>query len=145
MARQSGTAGDIQSLVETFTSQLTALVRQSTLERIQAVLSDGASPSAARGGRRRAGSSGGGAAPVGRKSGRRSAGGGGGKRSPEELERMSSDLLSFIKKNPGRRGEQIAAALRTDVKTMRLPILKLIGERKLKTKGQRRGMTYFAA
>ncbi len=58
---------------------------------------------------------------------------------------MSGALMGFIKKNPGQRGEQIAAALRTDVKTMRLPILKLIAEKKLKTKGQRRGMTYFAS
>lgn len=144
MARQSGAATDIQSLVDSFTSQLISLVRQSTLERIQAVLADGAGPAPmGRGGRRPGRPAGSKAAPAGIKLGRRAAGGG--KRSPEELERMSAGLYDFIKKNPGQRGEQIAAALKTDVKTMRLPILKLIGEKKLKTKGQRRGMTYFAA
>ena len=49
-----------------------------------------------------------------------------------------------MKANPGSRGEQIAAALGTDVKTMRLPMLKLIADKQVRTEGQRRGMTYFA-
>lgn len=140
MPRNSGSNSDIQTLVESFSSQLAALVRQSTLERIQSAFAGDATP--ARRGRPK-GSRSTSAGPAPRKAaGRRSAGG---KRSPEELESMSGELLSFIKQNPGQRGEQIAAALRTDVKTMRLPILKLIAEKKLKTKGQRRGMTYFAS
>jgi hypothetical protein len=41
--------------------------------------------------------------------------------------------------------EQITAALRTHTATMRPAMQKLIDERKVKTKGARRGMTYFAA
>jgi len=41
--------------------------------------------------------------------------------------------------------EQIAELLRTDTKTMRLPMQKLIADKKIRTKGNRRGMTYFAA
>lgn len=51
-------------------------------------------------------------------------------------------LLEFIQAHPGSRGEQIAAELGTDTKAMRPVMHRLIEERKVKTKGQRRGMTY---
>lgn len=51
-------------------------------------------------------------------------------------------LLSYIRNNPGSRSEQIAAALASDAKTIR-PVMKaLIEEGEVKTKGERRGMTY---
>jgi hypothetical protein len=54
-------------------------------------------------------------------------------------------LLAYVKSNPGSRGEQIAAALGTDVNTMR-PVMKaLIADGKVGTKGERRGMTYSPA
>jgi hypothetical protein len=57
---------------------------------------------------------------------------------------MSDTLLAHVKANPGQRGEQIAAALKTDVTTMRRPMQTLIAARKVSTKGQRRGTTYYA-
>jgi len=53
-------------------------------------------------------------------------------------------LLDHVRKNPGQRGEHIAVALGTDTKTMRLTMHKLIAEKKIKTSGERRGMTYAA-
>jgi predicted transcriptional regulator len=58
---------------------------------------------------------------------------------------MGATLLAHVKKHPGQRGEQIAKALRTDVGTMRLPMKALIKAKKIRTKGQRRGMQYFTA
>jgi len=55
---------------------------------------------------------------------------------------MSDALLAHVKANPGQRGEQIAAALGTDVGTMRKPMKLLIAKKLVKTQGQRRGMTY---
>ena len=66
------------------------------------------------------------------------------RRSAVNLEEMSESLLTHVAHNPGQRGEQIAAALGTDVTTMRRPMKQLIADRKIKTKGQRRGMCYFA-
>lgn len=51
-------------------------------------------------------------------------------------------LLPYVKANPGQRGEQIAAALKTNVGIMRGPMKALIAAKKIVTKGQRRGMTY---
>jgi hypothetical protein len=51
-------------------------------------------------------------------------------------------LLAFIQQHPGSRGEQIAAELGTDTTSMRPLMHRLIDERKVRTKGQRRGMTY---
>jgi hypothetical protein len=53
-------------------------------------------------------------------------------------------LLTYVTNNPGSRGEQIAEALGTDSTTMRPVMKRLIEDRKVKTRGQRRGMTYAA-
>lgn len=55
----------------------------------------------------------------------------------------SDVLLAHVRKNPGQRGEHIAAAMSTDVNTMRPVMKRLIGAGQVKTKGERRGMTYF--
>jgi hypothetical protein len=67
----------------------------------------------------------------------------GGRRSSSAVADMGESLLTFVSKHPGQRGEQIAAALGTDVKTMRLPMKRLIEARQVRTEGQRRGMTYY--
>lgn len=56
----------------------------------------------------------------------------------------AEELLDYVKKNPNLRGEQIAAALGSDSRTIRPVMQKLIAARKVKTKGQRRAMTYQA-
>jgi hypothetical protein len=66
----------------------------------------------------------------------------GAKRTPEELEQLTKNVLAYIKKNPGQRVEQIAAELGTTTKELALPVLKL--GKALKTQGQRRGTKYWA-
>lgn len=63
-------------------------------------------------------------------------------RTPETIEATGRILLAHIKAHPGQRGEQIAAALKTTVATMRKPMKLLIAKKLVKTQGQRRGMTY---
>jgi hypothetical protein len=55
-----------------------------------------------------------------------------------------NQLLTFVQNNPNLRGEQIAEALGTDTKSVRPVMQGLIADRKVKTRGQRRGMTYAA-
>ena len=68
----------------------------------------------------------------------------GAKRTPEELEQLIKKLHGYIAKNPGQRIEQIAQGLDISTKELNLPAKKLISEKKLSTKGQKRATTYFA-
>jgi hypothetical protein len=52
-------------------------------------------------------------------------------------------ILSYVQKNPGQRGEHIAAGLGTDSKALRSPMKRLIEAGQVKTKGERRGMQYW--
>lgn len=54
-----------------------------------------------------------------------------------------AQLLAYVQEHPGARGETIAAALGTDTKSMRPVMHRLIDDRKVKTKGEARGMQYF--
>ena len=69
----------------------------------------------------------------------------GGRRSSDDVEQMGSSLLAYVRNNAGQRGEDIAEAMGTDSKTIRLPMKKLIAEGKVRTKGERRGMRYYSA
>jgi glutamate-1-semialdehyde aminotransferase len=68
-----------------------------------------------------------------------------GRRSQEDVEQIGASLFEHVTKNPGQRGEQIAEALSMDTKTIRLPMKKLIEDKRVKTKGERRGMRYYPA
>ena len=66
-----------------------------------------------------------------------------------ELERVarggeidSETLMGYVRSNPGSRGEQIAAGLLTNVKIMRPVMKRLIESGRVRTAGERRGMTY---
>ncbi|MCY3003810.1 MAG: hypothetical protein NTV21_18590 [Planctomycetota bacterium] len=52
-------------------------------------------------------------------------------------------LLEYVMKNPGQRGELIAKALGTDTKSMRAPMKTLIEARRVRTSGQARATAYY--
>jgi hypothetical protein len=68
----------------------------------------------------------------------------GAKRTPEELESQTKALLAQIKKNPGQRIEVIGKAIGISTKDLALPIIKLLENKSITKKGQRRATTYFA-
>ncbi|MBL8859250.1 MAG: hypothetical protein JNL28_12135 [Planctomycetes bacterium] len=138
MARQPNVNAEIQTLITNFTNELELIVRESTLQQVLATLGEQLSVGTPKRGPGRPK----GAAKTGFKQSVKR--GPGGRRSPDYLIKMSESLLAHVQSNPGQRGEQIAAALKTDVGTMRLPMQKLIAAKKIKTKGNRRGMTYTA-
>lgn len=129
----SQTDAELRSLVESFVEQLKSLLRRSALETVQSALGEeppvrrGRKPAAART-----------AAPVTRARKK------GAKRTPEELEALVGSLVDYVRKNPGQRIEQIGAALGIGTKELALPAKKLIADKQLRTKGQKRATTYFA-
>lgn len=129
---------DLRSLVDKFVQDLTAAINSSVHEALGQALGEG-SVARGRGGRRPGrgvGKVARGAAPAARARGQ--------KRTPEELEKLTADLRAYIVKNPGQRIEQIGQGMGVPTKELALPAKKLIGDKKLSTKGAKRATTYFA-
>jgi hypothetical protein len=144
MARMKPTTLDteLRTRIETFTAEIAALVRSSAIEAVHDAL--GAELAGVR------------IAPVKRGPGRPRKGGApspivaskrGGKRAKrttEDVAKMGGAVVAYVAKHPGQSVEQIGKALGAKTKELALPILRMIGAKKLKTKGQRRGTRYFA-
>jgi hypothetical protein len=126
---------DIQSRIQSFLAELSALVKKSALESVQTALADGGS--ARRGPGRPRGS--------GRPSqnGRSARAGKRVKRSSEQVDAMAARVLAQVRSKQGQRLEQISKAMKVPSKGLKLPVAKLLAAKKLKTKGQKRGTQYF--
>jgi hypothetical protein len=68
----------------------------------------------------------------------------GAKRTPAELDALVKKLHAHVVKNPGQRIEKIGAGLGIPTKERALPARKLLSEKRLATKGQKRATLYFA-
>jgi len=130
----------IRAALDAFVTDLSNLIQEAALESVEQALAEASTiPGRGRGGR---GARAGAASFVSlslsqsRKKGA--------KRTPEELEQLIKKLHGYIAKNPGQRIEQIAQGLDISTKELNLPAKKLISEKKLSTKGQKRATTYFA-
>lgn len=137
----SSISDQVRSRVESFVAELSDLIRHSAMETVQQALAGGEGP--------RRGRRGPAAGPAGA---RRAAAAGpkvprlrakGAKRSPDELEELTGQLLAYIKGNPGQRIEQIADGMGTSTKELNLPAKKLLGNKSIKTKGHKRATQYF--
>lgn len=122
----------IRQRVEDFVQEMTELVRQAALESVSAAL----------------GTPGGGGSPRG-KAGKR--GGSsfvakrGGKRTAQELEQQGSALVTMIRQTPGIRADQLAKAMGVMTRDLALPIKKLLADKAITKKGQKRATAYFVA
>jgi hypothetical protein len=123
---------EMNQVVDGFVAQIAELARRAALNTLEATFAShgaGRAPTVPppRG-----------AAPVGRPRGGRGA-----KRRPEDLEALCNQFATFVKSHPGLRIEQINKELGTTTKDLALPIRKLIGERRITAKGQKRSTIYF--
>ncbi len=67
------------------------------------------------------------------------------RRSSNELDAVAASIQDYISKNGGQGAEQIKKALKLDKSGWMLPLKKLMDERRVTSKGQKRGTTYFAS
>ena len=61
---------------------------------------------------------------------------------PQQLAQITEQVYNYIKSNPGQGVEQIAKALATSTKELTLPIRKLLTDKKISSKGQKRATRY---
>jgi hypothetical protein len=155
----SNAENNIKNRVDAFVNDLSDLIRQSALEAVAEALKKGGevspAPVARRPGRpakvveapvaakpagkpgrpAKASSAASSAAAAKRRAGE--------KRSPVLLAQVTDQVGNHIKSNPGQGVEQIAKALSTTTKELTLPIRKLLGDKKITSKGQKRATRYF--
>jgi HPt (histidine-containing phosphotransfer) domain-containing protein len=127
----------IRAALDAFVDDISNLIQQAALESVEQALA-GASVIPGRRGRGAGRAVAASFVALGR--GRKK----GAKRTAEELEQLIKKLHGYIAKNPGQRIEQIAQGLDITTKELNLPAKKLISDKKLSTKGQKRATTYFA-
>jgi hypothetical protein len=116
----------VQNIINDFADQLTATVRQAVIDEIL-----GAVPGRSSSEKRAA------ARPQGARRAK------GEKRPAKEIAETVETLLSYIKKHPGERIEQIATGLKTSTRELHLPTKKLIATKKVTARGQKRATRYF--
>jgi len=117
----------IRDRISTFVVELDKLVRKSTLEALQGVLSNGAAPA-------RVGSP----AGVSRGPGRPKGSG----RTKVNLEEASAKIVSHVQANDGQGISAIADAAGVDLKTAKKAAIALLAAGSLKKSGQKRGTVY---
>lgn len=129
------TEQQIRQRIDNFVRDLQALLVDAAKESLMAALG-GAAPvtrAAPRGTAARATRGRKSAAPAGRV-----------RRSAEQLADVQNKILGSLNKNPGMTSEEIQDALGLEKKDLQRPLTLLREEKRVKTKGQRRGMKYFA-
>lgn len=148
----------IKARVDSFVSELSELVKKAALEAVANSLKGGAAaaPSVAKATGKKRGPAAAPAAPAApakapakaakaaapaaaskRKAGQ--------KRSPDEIVKTTEKLLSYIGKNSGQRIEEIAKGVGNSTKELTLPVKKLLNDKKIVAKGEKRATRYFIA
>jgi len=150
----SDVENELRSRIDGFVNELSALIRRQALQAVEEVLKKG--DHAATAPARRPGRPPKAAAPAAEKpvaksakpaakapiaSAKRKAGE---KRTPAQLAQITEQVYNYIKGNGGQGVEQIAKALATSTKELTLPIRKLLADKKIGSKGQKRATRYSA-
>ena len=142
--------------VDSFVAELSALVKKAALEAVtNALKGEAAAPGVAKAaGKKRAApapapvaapkaaAKAPKAAPAAPAASKRKAGQ---KRSPDEIAKTTDKLLAYITKNSGQRIEEIAKGVGNSTKELTLPVKKLLNDKKISSKGEKRATRYYAA
>ena len=142
--------------VDSFVAELSALVKKAALEAVTTALKgEAAAPGVAKAaGKKRAApapapaaapkaaAKAPKAAPAAPAASKRKAGQ---KRSPDEIAKTTDKLLAYITKNSGQRIEEIAKGVGNSTKELTLPVKKLLNDKKISSKGEKRATRYYAA
>ena len=124
---------EIRTRIDSFLADLSNLVKTSTLQAVHgalgAAMGNGVSATIA--------------APS-RGPGRPRKGDKRGKRTTEDVLKTADAVLAYVTENNGQRLEEISRGLSISTKNLKLPVAKLMEGKKLRTKGAKRGMRYFA-
>lgn len=126
----------IRQRVEDFVQEMTELVRQAALESVSAALGTPGAAAGPRGSLRGKGAKRAAAGFVAKR---------GGKRTARELEQQGAALVTMIRQTPGIRADQLAKAMGVMTRDLALPIKKLLADKAITKKGQKRATAYFAA
>ena len=135
----------IRARIDSFLTELGALVKKSALEAVQEALGDGTPRRRGPGRPKGSGRRGPGRPPKAsrRRAGRPARGGKRIRRSSEDLAKIGARVLAQVRSKPGQRLEEIGRALKTDTAVLKKPVADLLKAKELKTKGQKRGTRYF--
>ena len=125
----------IRTCINSFVEELSSLVKQAAVESVRDALGGSSTPV-----RRRPGLPRKAKALTKRSTSKRRK-----RRSSGAVETVAARILAKVKTNPGLGVGEIGGTLRLASKDLRLPILKLLGDKKIRTTGQRRGTKYFVA
>jgi hypothetical protein len=132
------TTREIEARVASFVADLDALVRKAALEAVQSALGGATTPRVTSPSKKTS------AAPAAKASAPRAAKKGG-KRDPEALAKLVETVKAHIGQHPGEGVETISKHLGVSSKEITLPIAKLLADKAITRKGQRRGTRYFPA
>lgn len=121
----------IRGMLESFAGDLAGLIRESAMQSVR----DALGGEGGGGGGRRAGRAA--AMPTGRRLPK------GAKRPPDEIVKLTSRLLEYVKGHKGERIEQIAKGMSVSTRELNLPVKKLISTKAIRTRGQKRATQYF--
>src|SRR5215203_5545013 len=137
MARNS-IDSDIRSRIDVFIQEISGLIKVAAIQSVREALGGDAEP-ARRGPGRPAGTAPKSATPARRGRAR------GGKRSSEEVGAMAERIVATVRGNPGQGLESIGKEIGVPTKELKLPVIKLLSDGKLKKTGEKRGTKYFPA
>jgi hypothetical protein len=118
---------EIAQLVQSFATELSALVRRDTIGELQKLLE---AQIGVRGARRRS--------PKVLPAKLRRGG------TVSDTTKLSEAVVAFVRANPGARGEQVASSVRSTSSAIRPTVKALLAAGVLRSEGERRGMKYFA-